>query len=222
MAGTRRLYHFLKTQYGLDDLRRRRLKVSLLSDLNDPFELLGFDLSNKKIRDQFENMKSKIGRHIGVLCFSRRYSNPVMWSHYAEKHKGLCIGFDVPAPRCVDVSYSGRRLVKETEEVFEKGQGSSETLAKFLSTKYASWKYEDEVRCLVDLRQTVVDGGHHFCDFSPVLKLASIIVGHGSVVSRQEISDALSETDGDVDIFKARLAFRSFRVVRQKNESLWK
>jgi hypothetical protein len=32
----RRAYHFVSLQHGLDDLRRRRLKISRLDDLNDP------------------------------------------------------------------------------------------------------------------------------------------------------------------------------------------
>jgi hypothetical protein len=34
-----RLYHFLSATNALDDLTRRRIKLSQIDDLNDPFEL---------------------------------------------------------------------------------------------------------------------------------------------------------------------------------------
>ena len=33
------VYKFLDTHFGLKSLRKRRIKISILSDLNDPFEL---------------------------------------------------------------------------------------------------------------------------------------------------------------------------------------
>jgi hypothetical protein len=35
-----RVYHFINEEYGLDDLRRRRLKIATILELNDPFETL--------------------------------------------------------------------------------------------------------------------------------------------------------------------------------------
>ncbi|MGH9611570.1 MAG: hypothetical protein ACRD4P_00670 [Bryobacteraceae bacterium] len=37
-------FHFICEKYGLDDIKNRRLKISQIQDLNDPFEFLGFDL----------------------------------------------------------------------------------------------------------------------------------------------------------------------------------
>ena len=39
------VYHFLCAKFGLEALRKRRLRVSRIMDLNDPFEFLGVDLS---------------------------------------------------------------------------------------------------------------------------------------------------------------------------------
>jgi hypothetical protein len=36
-----RVYHFLPERWAIEDLVKKRLKVSLLDDLNDPFELKG-------------------------------------------------------------------------------------------------------------------------------------------------------------------------------------
>jgi hypothetical protein len=34
-----RLYHYLEANWALDDIRRRRLKVSYIPNMNDPYEL---------------------------------------------------------------------------------------------------------------------------------------------------------------------------------------
>jgi hypothetical protein len=36
-----RLYHFLNAEYGLLNIRHRRLKIARINELNDPFEFLG-------------------------------------------------------------------------------------------------------------------------------------------------------------------------------------
>jgi hypothetical protein len=35
-----RVYHFTKAVHGLEAIRRRRLKIARISELNDPFEFL--------------------------------------------------------------------------------------------------------------------------------------------------------------------------------------
>jgi hypothetical protein len=41
-----RAYKFLDAQFGLKSMCERRLKQSRVSDLNDPFELRSFDVSD--------------------------------------------------------------------------------------------------------------------------------------------------------------------------------
>ena len=40
-GGGMRLYHFLNAEYGLLNIRHRRLKIARINELNDPFEFLG-------------------------------------------------------------------------------------------------------------------------------------------------------------------------------------
>lgn len=44
MMDTLRLYHLLPEECAFDDLRRRRLKVSRVGGMNDPFESLSLSL----------------------------------------------------------------------------------------------------------------------------------------------------------------------------------
>src|SRR5260221_10202037 len=90
-----RVYKFLSCKYGLEAIREKRLKLSELHSLNDPFDFIPFDLSDPELRKSVLDSKYEIGKDYGILCFSRSWHNPVLWAHYAESHKGICLGFDI-------------------------------------------------------------------------------------------------------------------------------
>jgi hypothetical protein len=92
---------------------------------------------------------------------------------------------------------------------------------RVLSTKYLHWQYEAEVRIFVGLQNADEKTGLYFVDFSSALDLKEVIVGHRSTVSRRELRRALGRAADAVDVCRARLAFGSFDVVRQRLESLW-
>lgn len=97
--------------FAIADLGKKRLQISQLKDLNDPFELLAVELPDRKMRQRFLKIKRNIARQHGVVCFSKNWSNPVIWSHYADKHRGICLGFDVPDDPILHISYDGGRLL---------------------------------------------------------------------------------------------------------------
>jgi len=189
-----RVFHFICQGYGLEDIRKRRLKISRIEDLNDPFELLSIELSNKKLRGAFNTTKDKLSENRGIICFSRKWTNPVQWSHYADRHRGLCLGFDIPDKHLMIVSYSARRLVHEAEQILETGRMDAALMRRLLSTKFAHWRYETEVRCFLTPEEQDPQTKLYFVDFSESLKLAEVIVGARSTLTRAELQRALGET----------------------------
>ena len=215
------VYHFVPANYGLEDLRRRRVKIATIDDLNDPFELLCIDLSNPELREAMRKWKAGMASFCGMVCFSRTWRNPVQWSHYADKHRGLCLGFDVPDDSALPVTYSGLRSREEARELLERGTTNEATVQKFLSTKYAHWHYEQEVRLFVKLEDRDPEAQLFFEDFSDKLKLTEVIVGAESTVTRSDLETALGSLASNVSFRKARLAFKSFRVTTQRDRRLW-
>ncbi len=65
------VYHFINAQYGIEALRNRRLKISRIMELNDPFEFLAVDLSDQRFREVMEKTKPKISKTNGILCFCK-------------------------------------------------------------------------------------------------------------------------------------------------------
>ena len=105
-----RVYHFINTQYGLQVLLERRLKIARAHELNDPFEFMGMDVSEDTLREAMESVKDYYDKTFGILCFSNRSDNPVQWAHYADGHKGLCLGFDIPDEALTKVNYEDKQL----------------------------------------------------------------------------------------------------------------
>src|SRR5271154_5959350 len=95
MALPNRRYHFTSAEYALDNLRNRRLKIAQFDDLNDPFELKSVDLSGAGHAAEFDQFKAKMALKFGVLCFNEKWDDILHWSHYADRHRGACLGFDV-------------------------------------------------------------------------------------------------------------------------------
>ena len=218
--GTLRVYHFVSRDYGLDDIRRRRLKIATIADLNDPFELLPSS-TDQTIRARFNIWRQQFDQRFGMLCFSRRWTNPVQWSHYAVKHTGLCLGFDIPANMLAKVRYTTKRLEPRVDVIEGGGPGDQKEMFKVLTTKYLHWRYESELRLFTALNDKDPKTGLFFADFANKIKLKEVIVGPLSTITRAEVADALGDLR-HVEVYKARLAFKTYRVTRQRNPAMWK
>ncbi len=145
----------------------------------------------------------------------------MQWAHYADKHKGICLGFDVTDNDfLIPVTYSSKRLSKEADKIINGSAINQELMLQLLTTKFYHWHYEKEHRGFIRLKDRDKDG-FYYSGFSDKLMLKQIIVGSNSDITRANISKALGNNLNEVEIFKARSAFNSFRVVRNKNEALW-
>lgn len=219
-----RVYHFLKAQYGLEGIKDRRLKISRFTDLNDPFEWAAPASSERKPRQAFEKMKAEMSKSKGLICLSKSWQNPLLWSHYADRHRGLCLGFDVPnVPKDLfyDVIYQSSRSACDWQMFANDRSYRLSILEKVMRTKFSHWKYEQEVRVHISLDHTLAENGKYFFNFSDGITLAEVIVGSLSDVTRTMIVDAIDNDSVNISIKKARLAFKSFRVVEQNDVNFW-
>ena len=209
------VYHFIKAKYGLKALRDRCLKVSRIRSLNDPYEMLGVDISNQELRQAFLSVKAENDARYGLLCFSRSWKNPVMWSHYAESHHGLCLGFEIPDDRSLRVNYVHERL---SPERFFRGteQERVDAMKETLCRKFIHWEYEEEIRFFPILSKLVKKGDHYFMNFSRQLDLKEVVIGMEAEQSGREIKQALLDYEPHVEIFQAKPAFKRFEVLRER------
>jgi len=208
-------YQLMPAAYAIEDLRKRRLKVSFLDDMNDPFELLSPRLERAAHRIAFGKWREDINELTRVLCFSKSWSNPVLWSHYADKHRGICLGFEIPDNCALEVQYTSARLELQIEHELKKhGTIGTEIVNRLLTTKYVDWAYEQEVRMFVRPQDTYQELGLQFYPFDSHLQLRRVVVGARSSVALKEVEAAIQPQDQRVEVIPTRLAFQSYRVIK--------
>jgi hypothetical protein len=201
-----RAYNFLTSHFALKCLYEKRLKISTVQDLNDPFELLPYNLSDQALREAMLRSRDKLGRSRGLLCFSADWHEPVMWAHYGDKHRGICLGFEVPEDTAKAVDYVSNRL--PFPEVSPLTNDYAETM---LFTKFASWNYEQEIRMWASLEEE--EDGLYFKDFDEKLRLVEVIVGAECTTPRSAIVRALVPLTAEISLIKARAGFTKFEIV---------
>ncbi|MCB1276765.1 DUF2971 domain-containing protein [Prosthecobacter sp.] len=106
----------------------------------------------KKAFDLKWDLVGKIAKGFRILCCSHREDSILMWSHYAEQHRGIVMEFETAE------MIEGVDLATEAYEVRYRSSPPSipalhpdmasfeETLLQVLTTKALEWSYEEEVR----------------------------------------------------------------------------
>ncbi len=129
----------------------------------------------ERLQDRFmpvENSKS------GVTCFSEERDNIIMWSHYANSHKGLCLGFDITENSKIG-DFLDETIVADTYgstvstpcnvpctgKIYKINYnetrpqliiGKKEPQTEFLEVKFIQWAYEKEWRIMLHANQSYV------------------------------------------------------------------
>lgn len=111
-------------------------------------------LDMEKLKLDLENM--------GVCSFSLELENTLMWSHYADNHRGVCLTYEFPKSffdktaneilGIVDVDYGLNPLsdwfLQEALKHNSLDDFVRDLIKKALTVKAELWKYEKEVRIL--------------------------------------------------------------------------
>ena len=83
-----RVYHYLEAKWALDNIRRRRLKLSIIDDMNDPYEWKCVRSDDKGSQGILESMERIAVEKYSAQCFSQSWNNILIWNHYGDKLKG--------------------------------------------------------------------------------------------------------------------------------------
>ena len=90
-----------------------------------------------------------------VCCFSQICDNILMWSHYADMHKGVCVKFD----RKKDGLFDSATTIYYKDNVPEYNFicGKNEDLHRAIYTKSIDWEYEKEIRIIKNTKQGIAN-----------------------------------------------------------------
>lgn len=207
-----RAYKFLNQTYGLKSLCERRLRRTRINELNDPFELRPYDLTDPKVRWAFNAFRDAMSQKFGLLCFSAEWCDPLIWAHYSDKHKGLCLGFDireVEEIKTKKVCYISTPLQFPVDFLHLNERQQLPVADRMIYTKYRNWRYEQEIRTWTDLDE-------EFFNFCDGLQLAEVIIGAECNLPITEITSALGSLADNVSVKKVRASHDAFQIVEDE------
>ncbi len=219
---SKRVYKFTSAHYGICNLQNKRLKLSTIDDLNDPFDLCPIDTRDLVISNAVDAVITHFRQTAAILCFSRNWDNLLLWSHYGASHTGVCLGFDIPdgslGPNYdTDVLYQPNLLqILRPEDV------TFDLANRLLRTKHESWSYEQEVRMFVGLNDPPDAKGLRWIEFGTNLVLKEIIIGaqcHPKV--SKEVEDAVKTYGPSVKCSWAAMRPDAFLLVKQDHPPHW-
>lgn len=212
-----RLYHLTSADHAVSDIALSRLKVARFSDLNDPFELIGANFREREVRKIVRGFKTAFDAQSGLVSFSEDWAEPVLWSHYANRHRGICLGFNIPRNLVEKVQYEDERILAKLDELRDPNELPDDLKRTLLYTKYGHWCYEREYRRFVPLDTAIQEGRLHFVPFGPDLELAEVILGSECLFELNALRDLVRLRYPAAVVFRARLAFKFFHVVPQES-----
>jgi len=216
------------------------LRITQPSALNDPLECLSFlpvfeNMDTVKTRalvlECYKAALNHLNTRIGILSFSKKWSISAMWAHYAERHRGLCVGFNREDPffksmndnkdygYFYDVEYPPDKTLWPAHD--QEGPDIS-----IFFSKSRDWLYEQEVRAIYDLsRHDKVKEGDNklpiYLKKIPFRAVKEIIVG---CYSDREVQCLATHAARDlrVPIYRAHVSMdASFDMGRESIQGLF-
>jgi len=216
VLNTNTVYHYSDFEIGVEKIiLNNTLKFSSPNEFNDPFDcnedLLKLRITKESAIKQIKDSKQKLTRNertrlikkitnpntvsskmketkkdYKLACFSEKSDETLMWSHYANKHRGICIGFSFPH------QYTGKFIlcpIKYLKKI-EKLDGDSETakvILYWLTTKSERWSYENEIRAITQSKRV---NSYGLIEFDR--KYVSEII-FGCMVSEKDINQTIKK-----------------------------
>ena len=154
----------------------------------------------------------------GIFSAAKKWSQNLMWAHYADSHKGFCVGFEFN--NMFDPNMGVAHEVRYSKEYPKFGpeffMGDHDTYNErlfetTLATKSFDWSYEEEVRYIKLSR----DGGSGIYSFDKN-SLKEVIIGAlASPKNRSEIIKAITKSMPWVRIYQAKLSVSKYELYRE-------
>lgn len=213
-------FYFTKKQYGLAAIRDERLKISQYSSLNDPFDFIGIATDSSADREALKKKRDELSQKQGIVCFSDRWKEPLMWGHYADAHKGMCLGFSVNRSKFDKMEYVAERPKLADFDRPSVSRLTQSDIREISMKKFTRWSYESEWRRVVALENQDFVDNNYFLPFDEHMRLRTVLFGERCDVTDKQISGIIKAAPY-VKIGFTRAAYKRFDVILdQTGESL--
>ncbi|WP_186203889.1 DUF2971 domain-containing protein [Burkholderia gladioli] len=180
-------------------LEQEKIHASHFSSLNDPWDAPNNFLDPSVIERLSNSPAKKLAddffydiNNFGIYCLSTEKSSQLMWAHYANNWKGLCIEYNAPDPgkffyklreihnsmvliSALSMRYADFPLYADIEDF--KKENALNLIRKLFSQKNVAWSYEKEFRLFFKKSQQ-----YHI----PASLVSGVYLGHAMAAAQKE------------------------------------
>lgn len=172
-------------------------------------------------------LMKNINLTIGILSLSKTVYNLLMWSHYADSHRGYAIGFDSNHPFFHAPNGTGE--ITHPHPVIYTSQRSTlrkndhNLYTKLFCEKPIDWAYEEEYRILrlfSDLTERcgIDKAGYtiHLVEFPKELIHSVYIGAQAQQETIDNIANALSAINLDIPLYQMSISPAEYRLIPKR------
>lgn len=147
-----------------------RKAIELAEYMNLPIDKSKIEEFYSGLNEVVNRIHSSLGKTFGISCFTCSPFNMLMWSHYANKHTGICVEYDFgklfsgeQTTLLFPVNYSTRRPLLSIDKIvnYDSNNLSMDEsklnillpdIMKTLISKSDVWQYENEWRLIKSVK----------------------------------------------------------------------
>ena len=178
----------------INDIVNEALSFAKPKVFNDPLDPILREWMNLKQKSSVSKQDKRLFKYLKnsleslrICCLSRRGDsiqlNPLMWAHYADEHRGVCLKFDLLND--LDTFYFPKKVdYNQTYLQYNYLQNPSKA-SEAIWHKSSDWAYEKEYRII---KPTY----HGLMDVNPDAFVGVIIGCRCDKVDEQKIKDAIA------------------------------
>lgn len=184
---------------GLNNIEREKIKKQMIDDI-----------TNRVKNGEFTDLFLK---DIGVLSLSRRYNSTLMWSHYADYHRGFAVGFRYRLDEAIEDEHDVREIIPRVVKYSKNRPIYTPAYEPFdmssLLTKDEEWDYEEEERAFTWKEKP----GIH--EYDRAKRLHCVIAGakisnDDLVLLKNSVQQASKELGRKIKFKQARLSEKTY------------
>ena len=205
----------------INDIRTSSLTFGSPQNFNDPMDPILREWLNLKKKSPCRPVNKKLFKLLGncienlrICCLSKKdpqskdvFLNPLMWSHYADSHKGICIQYEITKD-ALNAYNDDEHILRIGNVKYRNSKAMSDyiTLDNALLAKGECWSYEQEERliyyCKNNIRTTRQENkrDNGYTSLSG-FKITAIFLGYR--ISENDKRDVVDAVKGrNIDIYQ--------------------
>lgn len=235
-----KLYRYMKfDDYWTNNLLKGEVVLKNPIEFNDPFDC-NLNIDTKKVLEASGNKpfykeyatNISINEHYDqdpdvsiifsqdtarVACFAESWKTLLMWSHYADSHKGLCVEYDTRLMGnyrefLFPVIYQNELYDATNDYCYYENN-----LFNFLFFKSEVWNYENEWRIAVmekQLSANLYDEGSKL--YKLIMKNCISAVYIGLKADNSNIEEIKRQADSNFKIYKTKTSSKNFCLEKEE------